>query len=119
MKNGFLTALLILLFAATTTAAFADCYVNPKGGLIGGGRSAIQKCHNWGASARCDGSGQVDFHFNNDPNISCTAYISPNGSKHWDAFTREWHRYHPDNKKISCKQHWVNSNTLDVTGTRL
>ena len=118
MKNGFVTALLVLLFAATTTVAFADCYVNPKGDLVGGGRWAIQKCHNWGASARCDGNGQVDFHFKNDPNISCTAYISPNGSKHWDAFTREWHRYTPDHKKISCKQYWVNSNTLDVTGTR-
>lgn len=117
MKRGFISTLLVVLFAATTTAAFADCYVNPKGDLVGGGRNTIHGCHKWGASARCDRAGSVDFHFKNDPNISCTAWITANGATKWDAYTTSWHRYHPDNKKITCKQYWVNNNTLDVTGT--
>ena len=118
MNKGFTAALLAFLFAAAGSAAFADCYVNPKGELAPG-YNVGHGCHRWGASARCDRAGFVDFAFKGDPNISCGVYITQNGSTKWNASTMEWHRYTPDHKKILCKQYWVNNNTLDVTGERL
>jgi hypothetical protein len=118
VRKGLVATVLAVVFAASSTAAFADCYVNPKGHLdvayrVGG------RCNKWGASARCDQSGWVDFRFKGDTMIGCGVHISPNGTTKWDATTTVWHGQSPDGKKIRCTQHWSNNNTLDVTGERL
>ena len=113
---------LVALFALVPAVAFADCYVNPKGDLVGGHYDVLHDCHRWGSSARCNPdnsarTGYVTFYFKGDPDIACGVRIQQNGMTKWHAYTAEWYHYSPHKQVIKCTQYWQNNNTLDVTGT--
>jgi hypothetical protein len=117
-----LASVLLAALTALPAIAFADCYVNPKGDLVGGHYTTLHACHKWGSSVRCnpDRSSETayaTFYFKGDPDIACGVRIQPNGMTKWHASTSTWYHYTPHKQEIRCSQYWVNNNTLDVNGT--
>ncbi|MGH7660986.1 MAG: hypothetical protein ACRENA_08770 [Vulcanimicrobiaceae bacterium] len=124
MRKGIIAFALFVF--ASTGVAFADLYINPKGDIqllrVGSG------CHAWGSSVRCDPNPATTgahprsayFRLKGNDKVGCDVYgIYSNHNGHaWVARTESWVYSTAHENKINCSQHWVNENTLTVTGTK-